>query len=394
MIPTLLGLLLVLSSDLTSSLSPWRDVFNQYQSTVEASNSAAQFQGVKQMLAAQMPLLRPEVASKVLTSLKCASNYNIGQKHILTLIDYSLPSNEKRLWVFDLAEKKLLFHTYVSHGIKSGGLNTNSFSNKYNSKASSLGIYQTEQAYYGREGLSLKLEGLDRSFNDNAYNRSIVMHGGWYVEEPFIKKYGRPGRSWGCPAVPIAHYQPIINTIKDKSLMVVYYPDERWLTGSKFLHCGQQVGSQRAILSQAYPGKDEQREEIVFASVIKGGEEPIVATTADEYQRMYHRPVPLDRMLRRQINQVEYVAISNAELNQLASTNNQNGLKAIFFIIPTLHMVHGYYETQLKIIDMGTIKAIHPQNNPLDTRHYTVTFETKPTVNLKATDRFVRWVGL
>ena len=107
-------------------------------------------------------------------------------------------------------EKKLLFHTYVSHGITSGTLLTNYFSNKYNSKASSIGVYKTEKAYYGREGLSLRLDGLDRSFNDNASNRSVVMHGGWYVDEHFIKKYGRPGRSWGCPALPLNFINPLL----------------------------------------------------------------------------------------------------------------------------------------------------------------------------------------
>src|SRR3990167_3161690 len=132
--------------------------------------------------------LNSALVDKVLTTLVCSKMHHVDHNNILTIIDYSLPSSEKRLWIFDLKAKKLLFYTYVSHGITSGSLRSEYFSNKYNSRASSIGVFKTEQAYYGREGLSLKLEGLDRGFNDNAFNRYIVMHGGWYVNEPFIKK--------------------------------------------------------------------------------------------------------------------------------------------------------------------------------------------------------------
>ena len=138
---------------------------------------------LRAMLHAQAPNLSDAVINKVATALKCTTAYNVEGSNVLTVIDYSLPSNQKRLWVFDIVQKKLLFKTYESHGIKSGTLLTNNFSNKYNSKASSIGVYKTDQAYYGREGLSLRLEGLERNFNDNAMNRSIVMHGGWYLDE-------------------------------------------------------------------------------------------------------------------------------------------------------------------------------------------------------------------
>jgi hypothetical protein len=145
---------------------------------------------INNMLQKEANTLNASVIQKVLTTLKCSLEYNVNHNNILTIIDYSLPSSEKRLWVFDLKEKKLLFHTYVSHGIKSGTLLSNYFSNKYNSKASSIGVYKTNKTYYGRDGLSLRLDGLDSGFNDNASNRYVVMHGGWYVNEPFIKKYG------------------------------------------------------------------------------------------------------------------------------------------------------------------------------------------------------------
>ena len=123
--------------------------------------------------------LQTAVIDKVLTILECTQARHIEHTPILTVIDYSLHANTKRLWVFNLNEKKLLFHTYVSHGIKSGALSSNFFSNKYDSKTSSIGVYTTDKAYYGREGLSLKLNGLEEGFNDHAYNRSLVMHGGW-----------------------------------------------------------------------------------------------------------------------------------------------------------------------------------------------------------------------
>jgi len=163
----------------------------------------ARLYDIKALLQTQAPSLKPAVMNKVLASLACAQAFHINYNPILTVIDYEMPSNEKRMWIFDLTDLKLLHHTYVSHGITSGTLYTVYFSNQNNSKASSLGVYLTGPAYYGREGLSLRLKGLDNGFNDNAMRRYIVMHGGWYMDEKFIKKYGRPGRSWGCPSVPM-----------------------------------------------------------------------------------------------------------------------------------------------------------------------------------------------
>ncbi|CEG58422.1 murein L,D-transpeptidase catalytic domain family protein [Legionella fallonii] len=361
---------------------------------------------IKEMLHQEAPDLREPVINKVLTTLKCAMEYDIDRNNILTIIDYSLPSNEKRLWVFDLKAKKLLFNTYVSHGIKSGTLLTNYFSNKFNSKASSIGVYKTEKAYYGREGLSLRLDGLDASFNDNASNRSVVMHGGWYVDEQFIKRYGRPGRSWGCPALPLNLYQSIINTIKDSSLLVAYYPSDVWFEKSKFLNCDRsKTAAKPAILRSETPvsNSDEHREEVLFATsggIKHADDNPIVVMSADDYERIFHTKAPLDRMLRRQINHAEYIALSNNEFHNLAvhsSGNNKEALNAINFVVPVLIMVRGYYETQMKIVDMGKIKDIRfnadsSKNQPVTS--YSVSFDTKPTVNLRATNRFIRWLGL
>lgn len=349
------------------------------------------------------------VITKVLTSLNCAQEHSVAHNNILTVIDYSLPSSEKRLWVFDLKEKKLLFHTYVAHGIKSGTLFSNYFSNKYDSKASSLGVYKTEKAYYGREGLSLRLGGLEYSFNDNASNRSVVMHGGWYVDEQFIKKYGRAGRSWGCPAVPLSLYQPIINTIKENSLMVVYYPSDVWLGKSRFLNCDTNFPTQKinTLLTEAKPlvEENEQRESILFADFKKNSvfqdNDPIVVMTADHYQRTYHNKPPLERMLRRQINHVEYIALSNTEFSTLAlntSKDSREALNGVYFVVPEIVMVRGYYETLMKIVNLGKIKEIRfnaePSNQIQQVKSYNVYFETRSFINFKATNRFIRWVGL
>lgn len=361
-----------------------------------------QLSDVQTMLETEAPGLNPSVINKVITTIKCAGTYNVDHNNILTVIDYSLPSNEKRLWVFDLQAKKLLFNTYVSHGIRSGTLLTQYFSNKFDSKASSIGVYKTDKAYYGREGLSLRLNGLDRTFNDNAQNRSVVMHGGWYVEEQFIKRYGRPGRSWGCPALPLALYQPIINTIKDNSWLVVYYPSDDWFTKSKFLTCDivkpkMQINKP---VEEAKPSTDtsDSREAILFATLNRANKheenEAVVAMAADHYERIFHTQAPLSRMLRRQINSAEYIALSTAEFNRLVKDNNKEALNTINFVIPVIIMVRGYYETQMKIIPMGSIKEVYPNGNNGDATTYFVSFDTKSGVNLRATNHFIRWVGL
>lgn len=156
-------------------------------------------------------------------------------KPLLTVIDYSKPANEKRLWVFNVKSNKTLFNTWVSHGKNSGGINATSFSNSPGSLKSSIGVFVTEQTYDGKNGYSLHLKGLERGVNDNAYNRDIVIHGAWYVNPDTISRYGQIGRSWGCPAVSKTLSTPIINTIKDDTVVFAYYPDRSWLSHSQFL---------------------------------------------------------------------------------------------------------------------------------------------------------------
>lgn len=354
------------------------------------------------MLHNEAPSLNQDVINKVIMTLHCANSSQVEHTPILTIIDYSLPSSEKRLWVFDLQQEKLLFYTYVSHGIKSGVSNTTNFSNKYNSRASSMGVYKTEQSYYGRDGLSLRLEGLDRGFNDNASNRSVVMHGGWYVQEDFIKKYGRAGRSWGCPALPLEFSTPIINTIKDRSFLVVYYPSDNWFTHSKFLKCDKIVSdSMSPLASTTPPPENESREDILFvdgsAHKSRLDERSVLALAADRYQAIFHAKVPLERMLRRQINQMEYIALSIAEFN-LIRLNPDNQLNEVRLVKPSLVMKHGYYETQMQILNLGKIKTVDlkmaSSKMNEQTSHYTIYFEKNSLINLKSTKQFVRWVGL
>ncbi|QHV94932.1 murein L,D-transpeptidase catalytic domain family protein [Spirosoma endbachense] len=156
-------------------------------------------------------------------------------KSVISIVDLSQPSNKKRLYVVDLANKKLLFNTYVSHGRNSGDLVPNQFSNTNSSFQSSLGFYQTLNTYMGKHGLSLQLKGLEKGFNDNVYNRNIVLHGADYVCEDFIRKTGRLGRSQGCPAVPYALSKPIIEAVKGGTCLFVYSPDPNYLQQSTFL---------------------------------------------------------------------------------------------------------------------------------------------------------------
>jgi hypothetical protein len=153
----------------------------------------------------------------------------------LTIIDYSKPSNQKRLFVLDMQHGRTLFDTWVSHGKNSGGLFPTTFSNSLGSLKSSLGVFVTNQSYEGKNGYSLRLTGLERGINDNAYRRSVVIHGAWYVNPDTIRRYGQAGKSWGCPAVSAALAKPIINTIKDHSVVVAYYPDRNWLAHSRYL---------------------------------------------------------------------------------------------------------------------------------------------------------------
>lgn len=167
---------------------------------------------------------------------ECAVASGLPRAKNLTIIDYSLPSSQKRLWVMDMQNNRILFNSLVAHGVASGDNKATYFSNVQDSHASSLGLYLTGRSYVGHYGYSLRLKGLDAGFNDKAESRDVVVHGASYVSSSYARA-GAVGRTWGCPAVPEKLAKPIINTIKGNNLVFAYYPDSHWLSVSKYLHC-------------------------------------------------------------------------------------------------------------------------------------------------------------
>lgn len=159
----------------------------------------------------------------------------VQKDNILTIIDFSLPSSQKRLFVIDLQTGALLFNTFVSHGRNSGTVLATKFSNAFNSFKSSLGFYTTGSPYSGKHGYSLRLEGQEAGINDNAMERGIVIHSADYVNERSIHQMGYIGRSQGCPAIPEALKKPIIETIRNGSCLFVYSPDKNYTAHSKLL---------------------------------------------------------------------------------------------------------------------------------------------------------------
>ncbi len=186
-------------------------------------------------LSQKAPELNKKVLAYALTAYHKAANNGSVKKQILTVIDYSLPSSKQRMWIFDVNKERLLYQTYVAHGQNSGMTVPSHFSNQSSSKETSLGTYVTKDTYIGHKGYSLNLQGLEKGFNDNAYNRRVVMHGAWYVEPSFIKQSGRAGRSWGCPSIAQSLAKPVINTIKGGSVIFAYYPDRKYFSHSSFV---------------------------------------------------------------------------------------------------------------------------------------------------------------
>jgi hypothetical protein len=157
------------------------------------------------------------------------------QNNILTLVDFSLSANSKRMWVIDMSTNTVLYHSLVAHGRNSGEEFATAFSNKSESYQSSLGFYLTGETYQGKHGLSLRLDGLERGINDKARERAVVIHGADYVSDSFIKQHKRLGRSQGCPALPVELNQEIIKTIKDKSCLFIYHPSRSYKVASKLI---------------------------------------------------------------------------------------------------------------------------------------------------------------
>jgi len=187
-------------------------------------------------LARAAPDMSRQVIGLALQAMTCATGGTASAAR-LAVIDYSRPSLQPRLWVFDLKQRTLLFHELVAHGRNSGDNFASRFSNEEGSLASSLGLFRTSDTYEGGNGYSLRLDGLDPGFNDRARERAIVMHGAPYVNSEIGHSLGRLGRSWGCPAVRSGVARLMIDDLKQGQFLFSYYPDPKWLAGSRLLNC-------------------------------------------------------------------------------------------------------------------------------------------------------------
>lgn len=184
---------------------------------------------------------RADVLDVALRAFECGRAAGHFEGSLLTIIDYSLPSTERRLWVIDVDRAAVLFNELVAHGEGSGDRLAVAFSNAPGSRQSSLGLFKTEETYWGRHGRALRLSGLEPGINDRAEDRAIVIHGAPYVSETFVAEHGRLGRSWGCPALPFGVHDAVIDRIKDGTAIFAYYPDPAWLADSAFLRCDWRV---------------------------------------------------------------------------------------------------------------------------------------------------------
>ncbi len=164
------------------------------------------------------------------------SSGKLNNDNILSIVDFSLPSSKKRLFVIDMENSRILFNTYVAHGRNSGKEYASQFSNSPESFKSSPGFYITRGTYTGGHGFSLQLEGEEKGINDNASSRAIVIHSADYVNENLIKSQGYIGRSLGCPALPRKYATPIIETIKNGTCFFMFTPNSKYISNSRLLH--------------------------------------------------------------------------------------------------------------------------------------------------------------
>lgn len=190
-------------------------------------------------MARSAPNLNRQVLIQALNATECAVSSGVDKPERLAIIDFTLPSHEQRLWIFELTEGRLILREWVAHGKNSGGNRATSFSNRLESHQSSIGLFQANESYRGKHGYSLRLDGLEPGINDRARERAIVIHGADYVDPSWIQAYGRLGRSFGCPAVSQEVIHQVVDSLKGGQLVFTYYPDQQWLNASGFLNCDQ-----------------------------------------------------------------------------------------------------------------------------------------------------------
>jgi hypothetical protein len=191
------------------------------------------------LIASLAPQANRDALALAMKAMRCAQGSGLGVDATrLAFIDYSRPSTEPRLWVFDLANNQLLYEEVVAHGRGSGENLARFFSNVSGSHTSSLGLFLTRDTYQGRNGYSLRMEGLEPGINDAAMERAIVMHGAPYVDPRTAAKQGRLGRSFGCPAVREAVARGMIDVLKGGQFVFAYYPDAEWLDVTRWKCAG------------------------------------------------------------------------------------------------------------------------------------------------------------
>jgi hypothetical protein len=191
-----------------------------------------------QALQIAAPAVSPRVlllATEALQRARVNAQLPGGDPEVLAVLDFSLASTEKRLWVFDLKKRALLFEEWAAHGRNTGDNFAQHFSNRHESHMSSLGAYQAGKVYMGRNGYSLRLHGLEPGFNDAAFDRAIVIHGAPYVSADIVRKQGRLGRSFGCPAVRMPIARPLIDALAEQAFLFNYYPQREWLERSALI---------------------------------------------------------------------------------------------------------------------------------------------------------------
>lgn len=215
-------------------------VKNELSTKLIASNTTVSKKTISQLFFESLDennfsLPRLESFTKAFEGYTQLKEQGLIVKDFLTIVDFGLSSNEERLWVVDMLNRKIVLQSLVAHGRNSGEEFASEFSNKSESYQSSLGFYATGEVYQGKHGLSLRLDGLEYGINDNARDRAVVIHGADYVSDKFAKSNGRLGRSLGCPAVPYEIHEEFINTIKDKSCLFLYHPSRVYVSKSKLV---------------------------------------------------------------------------------------------------------------------------------------------------------------
>lgn len=209
----------------------------------------AQQDALRVELARAAPGLNPQALRHALAAMQCVVMHGAEAAQRLAVIDYSRPSSERRLWIFDLQGKRLLLRDFVAHGRQSGENFAERFSNRLGSNQSSLGLFRTAESYRGKHGYSLRMDGLEPGLNDLARERAMVIHGADYVNPQLVGSQGRIGRSLGCPAVRPEVARLVVDQLKGGQFLFAWHPNQRWLEESAYLDCQpQRVASSLAEL--------------------------------------------------------------------------------------------------------------------------------------------------